>query len=260
MITVQKLTKTFGGQRVLADLDLTVGSGEVLALIGPSGTGKSVLLKLIVGLLEPDSGRVTVAGRSVTGADYRQLAAIRRGMGYVFQDAALLDSLTIRDNLRLALDDGVCARDPRFADRLTSETLSAVNLPLRVLDRRPGELSGGMRKRAGVARAIINQPRVLLYDEPTTGLDPGNVAAIHQLILSNRDRFDAASIVITHDIVSLPALADRVALLDGGTIRFLGTPADLLESREPAVLTFIGRAPATAQEDTWPATTAAAMS
>lgn len=260
MITIEGLTKTLGGMTVLSDLDLTVEAGEVLALIGPSGTGKSVLLKHIVGLLEPDSGSVIVDGRSVTQAGYRELAEIRRGMGYVFQDAALLDSLSIRDNLRLALDDDACARDPHFAQRRIGETLAAVNLQERVLARRPGELSGGMRKRAGVARAIINQPRVLLYDEPTTGLDPGNVAAIHELILSNRERFNAASIVITHDVVSLPAFADRVALLDGGSLRFLGTPDDLLQSDAVAVLTFMGRAPASAyEEDIWPVTTAVAM-
>jgi phospholipid/cholesterol/gamma-HCH transport system ATP-binding protein len=260
MINIVKLTRTMGGVPVLCQLDLTVNAGEVLALIGPSGTGKSVLLKHIVGLLEPDSGSVTVAGRCITGAGYRELAEIRRGLGYVFQDAALLDSLSIRDNLRLALDDSACARDPQFAEQRITDSLAAVNLPERVLTRRPGELSGGMRKRAGVARAIINQPRVLLYDEPTTGLDPGNVAAINRLILRNRDRFNAASIVITHDIASLPALADRVALLDGGSIQFLGTPDDLLMSDNRAVLMFTGRTTATSkEEDPWPDTLAVAM-
>jgi phospholipid/cholesterol/gamma-HCH transport system ATP-binding protein len=242
MITVTDLRRSLGGVAVLQGVNLEVEQGEVLALIGPSGTGKSVLLKHIIGLLEPETGDIIVGGRSVVRATYRQLAAIRRGMGYVFQDAALLDSLTLRENLRLALDDDACGSDADFADERIAASIAAVNLPDGALHKRPGELSGGMRKRAGVARAIINEPSVLLYDEPTTGLDPRNVSAIHRLIRSIRERLGVTSLVVTHDIAALPELADRVALLEHGTIRFIGTPHELLASDDPAVRAFIGRA------------------
>jgi phospholipid/cholesterol/gamma-HCH transport system ATP-binding protein len=260
MIRVENLHRSIAGLPVLRGIDLHVEAGEVLALIGPSGTGKSVLLKHIIGLLEPDSGEVTIAGQSITRASFRELTAIRRGIGYVFQDGALLDSLSIRENLRLALDDRACARDAAHAHTRIAEALAAVNLPERVLDALPDELSGGMRKRAAVARAVINRPRVLLYDEPTTGLDPRNVATIHELILSNRERYGAASIVVTHDVGSLLELADRVALLDDGRVRFIGPPAALFTSDHAAVHTFIGRAPAGNHQRTpWQATRAAAM-
>jgi phospholipid/cholesterol/gamma-HCH transport system ATP-binding protein len=258
MIVIERLHKTLSGQPVLRGVDLTVEAGEVLALIGPSGTGKSVLLKHIVGLVEPDSGDVRIDGRSVVRANGRQLAEIRRGLGYVFQDAGLLDSLTLRENLRLALDDADWRRDPAHCRRRIDACVAAVNLSPAVLDRRPGELSGGMRKRAGVARAIINEPAVVLYDEPTTGLDPRNVGAIHDLVLSTRDRLGATSIVITHDIHAVQAFADRVVLLEQGMVRFVGTPAELADSADAAVLDFTGRAAADApiEEDSWQATRA----
>jgi phospholipid/cholesterol/gamma-HCH transport system ATP-binding protein len=254
MIRITDLHRKLGGVPVLAGIDLEVEAGEVLALIGPSGTGKSVLLKHIIGLLEPDRGDVLVGGRSVVKATYRQLAVIRRGMGYVFQDAALLDSLTLEENLRLALDDAACRRSPGYAAARIAASMAAVNLPTDALRKRPGELSGGMRKRGGVARAILNEPSVLLYDEPTTGLDPRNAAGIHRLIRSIRNRLGATSLVVTHDITALPGLADRVALLEGGRVRFLGTPAELLASDDAGVVEFLGRGaadPFEPQEESW---------
>jgi phospholipid/cholesterol/gamma-HCH transport system ATP-binding protein len=244
MIIIEGLRKAIAGQPVLRGVELRVDEGEIVALVGPSGTGKSVLLRTVVGLVEPDAGDVRIDDRSVVRAGRRELAIIRRGIGYVFQDAGLLDSLTIRDNLRLALDDDECRRDPERCQRRIDDSLAAVNLGTAVLERRPRELSGGMRKRAGVARAIINEPGVLLYDEPTTGLDPRNVAAIHRLVIAMRDRFGATSIVITHDLQALRDFADRVVLLEHGVVRFDGTPAEFDDATDPAVLNFTGRATA----------------
>jgi phospholipid/cholesterol/gamma-HCH transport system ATP-binding protein len=239
MITVTGLQKDLGGAPVLRGIDLVIETGEILALIGPSGTGKSVLLKHIVGLLEPDSGEVVVDGRSVTRANHRELGEIRKTMGYVFQDAALLDYLDVQGNLRLAMSDMEWRKDRRGASARIEAALAAVNLDESVLAKLPTELSGGMRKRVGVARAIIHQPRTILYDEPTTGLDPRNVAAIDELVLRNRDRFGATSIVITHDVASVHRIADRVALLVDGKVQFLGSPRDLVQSEVPAVLNFL---------------------
>jgi phospholipid/cholesterol/gamma-HCH transport system ATP-binding protein len=239
MITVTGLCKSLGGAPVLRGIDLTIETGEIVALIGPSGTGKSVLLKHIVGLLEPDAGEVVVDERSVTLADHRQLGEMRKTMGYVFQDAALLDYLDVQGNLRLAMSDAEWRGDRKGAADRIAAALAAVNLDGSVLTKMPTELSGGMRKRVGVARAIIHRPRTILYDEPTTGLDPRNVAAIDELVLRNRDRFGATSIVITHDLASVHRIADRVALLDEGRIQFLGSPRDLAQSEIPSVVDFL---------------------
>jgi len=241
MIRIERLYKSLGGQRVLRGVDLEIGRGEILALVGPSGTGKSVLLKHIIGLMQPDAGDVYVDGRSVGTASYRELTELRRRMGYVFQDGALLDSLTIRENLRLALDDESYLRDPSRGERRIEESLALVNLDAIVQDKRPGELSGGMRKRVGVARAIIHRPKIILYDEPTAGLDPRNVVHMDALISRMRDRLGATSVVITHDLGSVRRIADRVALLLDGRIRFSGTAAEFFESRDPEVRLFTGQ-------------------
>jgi phospholipid/cholesterol/gamma-HCH transport system ATP-binding protein len=239
MITITALTKKLGGTVVLNGIDLDVATGETLALIGPSGTGKSVLLKHIVGLLEPDSGDVRINEHSIAHATYRELATLRQDIGYVFQDAALLDSLTVDENLRLALSDAECRRDARYAPGRVLEALTNVNLDTSVLRKFPRELSGGMRKRVGVARAIINRPRIILYDEPATGLDPRNVERINELVLKNQERFGATSIVITHDIPSVQRVADRVALLAQGAVQFHGTPAQLRDCSNPIVRDFL---------------------
>jgi phospholipid/cholesterol/gamma-HCH transport system ATP-binding protein len=239
MIDIENVHKVLAGRAVLSGVDLSVKPGEVLALVGPSGTGKSVLLRLLVGLLEPDRGDIRIAGQSVPRASYKQLAAIRRRVGFVFQDGALLDSLTVAENLRLALDDRECMRSPIYASDRIAYALEMVNLPQRVLRQLPGELSGGMRKRVGVARALINTPDILLYDEPTTGLDPQNVGAINELIVRSRDSLGATSIVVTHDIASLPEIADRVAFLESGVVRFTGTPDEFLASADLDVLAFL---------------------
>lgn len=239
MIYINQLYKKLGGAEVLRGVDIAIEEGEILAVIGPSGTGKSVLLKHIVGLLDPDAGDVLIDGRSVTAANASQLAEMRRTMGYVFQDAALLDSLTVERNLSLALSDDEHRRDAQGARKRLRNAIAMVNLDESVLSKTPMELSGGMRKRVGVARAIIHEPRILLYDEPATGLDPRNVAAIDELILRNRDRFGATSIVVTHDIPSVQHVADRVAMLSEGKVRFLGTPRELLLSEDEHVQNFM---------------------
>lgn len=253
MIRITGLRKTLAGNPVLQGIDLYVAPGEVVALVGPSGTGKSVLLKHIIGLLQPDAGTVEVGGVSIGTADYRTLARVRARMGYVFQDAALLDSLTVRENLRLALDDAECAKNPLHAPLHIAEALRTVRLGEKVLEQLPGQLSGGMRKRVGVARAIINRPEILLYDEPTTGLDPATSVAIDELILQARDALGATSVVITHQLSALPRIADRVVLLKDGRVQFIGTPREFMDSQDELVVSFRGQ---TRQEATWQATPA----
>lgn len=262
MIHIENLHKRLGNTSVLDGIDLEVERGELVAVVGPSGVGKSVLLKHVIGLIPPDRGDVLVDGESVCQARARDLARLRLRMGYVFQDAALLDSLTVRENLRLALSDEECARDPGHETRRIGEVLQLVNLDAAALDRRPSEVSGGMRKRVGVARAVINSPEVLLYDEPTTGLDPTNVEVINKLILAARDRYGATSLVVTHDLDSLAPLADRVVLLLGGRVRFDGTPTAFRASTDPVVRSFIGggSAPATREMTPWLPIDAAVMS
>jgi phospholipid/cholesterol/gamma-HCH transport system ATP-binding protein len=224
MIVATELRKNLGGHAVLRDVSFTVAAGECVALVGPSGTGKSVLLKHVIGLVRPDGGRVEVAGTDVSRAGRQELLQLRRRMGYAFQDAALLDSLTVRENLWLALSDRYAGGSPIAEDRI-QEALARVNLDAGVLHRRPGELSGGMRKRAGVARAVINRPEIILYDEPTTGLDPRNADLLHGLIRTINGESGVTSLVVTHDIAALPTFADRVLCLAGGGIVFDGPPS-----------------------------------
>jgi len=255
MIELRAVHKRLGGRAVLNGVDLEVQAGTALAVVGGSGTGKSVLLKHMIGLLEPDAGDVLVAGRSLAHARYRELASIRADMAFVFQECALLDSLNVFENLCLALDDGVQRRDRRLERERVKATLAAVNLDERVLEQLPGELSGGMRKRVAVARATIREPRIILYDEPTTGLDPRNLQAINELIRATHKRLGATSVIVTHDLRGLRDIADRVALLDAGRIRFIGTPEELYHSTDPVVADFLGRQP---QEGIWQGTHAAA--
>jgi phospholipid/cholesterol/gamma-HCH transport system ATP-binding protein len=228
---------------VLTGVDLTVASGETLAIVGPSGTGKSVLLKTTIGLIEPDRGDVLVDGQSVVEASPEQLQAIRRKAGYVFQNAALFDSMNVFENVSLGLLDAEIrslGRDEVL--RRVSEALEDVNLdaPL-VLNKLPAELSGGMRKRVGLARAIVGRPEILLYDEPVTGLDPVNSAAVARLISAIAERMHVTSIVVTHDIEGAMRISDRIALLEGGKLRFVGTPDAFRNSEEPLVRAFVDR-------------------
>jgi phospholipid/cholesterol/gamma-HCH transport system ATP-binding protein len=228
---------------VLSGVSLTVEDRETLSIVGPSGTGKSVLLKTTNGLLVPDRGDVRIDGQSVYGADGGTLERIRRKVGYVFQYAALFDSMNVFENLVTGLPDAEAkrARSPEVLGKVC-DALEDVNLdPAQVLGKLPSELSGGMRKRVGLARAIVGRPEILLYDEPVTGLDPVNTAAISRLILEIRERTPVTSIIVTHDILQALEISDRVALLTHGKLRFVGTPAAFLESDDPVVRAFADR-------------------
>ena len=228
---------------VLSGVNLTVQEGETLGLVGPSGTGKSVLLKTTIGLIEPDHGDVRVDGRSIVGASDREARWIRRQAGYVFQNAALFDSMTIADNVRLGIpEDDADELGNEEVERRVWAALRGVNLdPAIVSHKLPSELSGGMRKRAGLARAIVGRPRILLYDEPVTGLDPVNTAAVDRLISDIADKMGVTSIVVTHDVEGALRICDRIALLESGRVRFLGSAAEFRRSEQPLVRAFADR-------------------
>ncbi|MDH3427121.1 MAG: ATP-binding cassette domain-containing protein [Gemmatimonadota bacterium] len=236
MIRLTSVSKGFGALSVLRRLDLAVPSGQTLAVIGRSGTGKSVLLKCVAGLLDADAGSVRVGEDDVGEADARTLRRIRSRMGYVFQFAALFDSMTIGENVEAPLRrEGVPSADAR---RRADEVLDRVGLA----DTRnslPAELSGGMRKRAGIARAVVSEPEYLLYDEPTTGLDPVTTAVIDDLMLDLKQDLGATSIMVTHDIRSALRVADRVALLHEGRLHTEGTPREIRDSDDPLVRAFV---------------------
>jgi phospholipid/cholesterol/gamma-HCH transport system ATP-binding protein len=246
MIEYRNLHKRFGEQEVLRGVDLVVQEGETLALLGPSGTGKSVLLKHAIGLLEPDEGDVIVDGVSIANATVAQLRNVRRRLGYVFQNAALFDSLTVAENLYLAQTDERETRPASVFRDEAAELLARVNMTPAVLDKFPSELSGGMRKRVGVARAIASKPRYLLWDEPTTGLDPVNADNIDELIMQLARELGVTSIVVTHDLDTAFEVGDRIALLYEGKVRACQTPAEILENTDPFVRRFVRRSRADA--------------
>jgi phospholipid/cholesterol/gamma-HCH transport system ATP-binding protein len=226
---------------VLSGVDLDVATGETLSIVGPSGTGKSVLLKTTNGLLEPDQGDVRIDGESVFASD-GALERIRRKVGYVFQYAALFDSMTVYENMCTGLPDHEGRSASRDVLRKVCLALQDVNLePALVLEKLPSELSGGMRKRVGLARAIVGRPEIMLYDEPVTGLDPVNSAAVSRLILDIRERTHVTSIIVTHDIQQALEISDRVALLEHGKLRFVGPPDAFRASDDPVVRAFADR-------------------
>jgi phospholipid/cholesterol/gamma-HCH transport system ATP-binding protein len=233
---------------VLAGLSLTVETGEILGILGPSGTGKSVLLKTTIGLIVPDRGDVYIDGKSVFRSSREELQGIRRKVGYVFQNAALFDSMNVYENVGFGLPEGSAKTLGRAEMvRRVSGALEDVNLdPDLVLSKMPAELSGGMRKRVGLARAIVGQPEILLYDEPVTGLDPVNTAGIDKLITDIAARTHVTSIVVTHDVEGALLVCDRVALLEGGRMHFVGTPAEFRSSEVKLVQAFADRKAAAA--------------
>ncbi len=227
---------------VLTGVSLTVATGETVSIVGPSGTGKSVLLKMTNGLLVPDRGDVRIDGVSVYHSSREELETIRRKVGYVFQYAALFDSMTVFENVCTGLPDADARRRSHETLERVCGALEDVNLdPFLVLHKLPSELSGGMRKRVGLARAIVSRPEILLYDEPVTGLDPVNTAAVSRLILDIRERHPVTSIVVTHDIEQALEISDRVALLEHGKLRFVGPPAAFRASDDPVVRAFADR-------------------
>ncbi len=235
MILLDHLTKSFGANRVLDGLCLEVPDGRNTVIIGYSGSGKSVTLKCVVGLLEPEGGRVVVDGETVQELDRDGLAALRGRIGYVFQFAALFDSMTVGENIRL----GLVRRgyDEAAIRERVEESLAVVELP-GTEPKYPAELSGGMRKRVGIARAIALRPRYILYDEPTTGLDPVTSAVMDQLMIRTRD-LGVTGLVVTHDMRSAFAVGDRIAMLYRGAIRQVGSVAEIQATDDSVVRQFI---------------------
>ena len=236
MIRFESVFKAFGTKEVLRGLDLLIPDQGTTVILGYSGTGKSVALKLICGLLAPDQGRVIVDERVVGALDRDGLVALRSDIGFVFQFAALFDSMTVADNLRLGLRKR--GLDEATMDQRVRESLALVDLS-DAEDRFPAELSGGMRKRVGIARAIALRPRYILYDEPTTGLDPVTSAVIDQLIVRTQQELGVTGVVVTHDLRSAYTVGDRMAMLYEGTIRQVGPVAEMKDSTDPVVRQFL---------------------
>ncbi len=236
MIEVRNLQRSFGTHKILDGVSFRIEKGESVVIIGRSGGGKSVLLKHLVGLLQPDSGQVLIDGEDIVPMNERELLRVRHKFGMLFQGAALFDSMTVAENVAFAL------RRERMPEgeiaRKVAEVLEMVDLP-GIQDKNPSELSGGMRKRVGLARAIIYQPQIVLYDEPTTGLDPIVSDSIDHLILRVRDRLDVTSVVVTHDMRSARRVGQRILMLHQKNIYVTGTPEEIFQSTDPIVRRFI---------------------
>jgi phospholipid/cholesterol/gamma-HCH transport system ATP-binding protein len=241
LITLREVHKSFGDLVVLDGVDFEVQQGETMALLGPSGTGKSVLLKHINGLIHPDSGTVNVDGMDVAHLKRKDLAKLRNRIGYVFQFGALFDSLSVFENVKLGITDEGCSADKDYCNSRVMECLDLVNLPRTTAEKYPADLSGGMKKRVGLARAIAGQPTYLLYDEPTSGLDPVNADIIDSLVAKLRDELGVTSVVVSHDVRGSFRVSDRIALLSDGRIQAMGTPEELKETEDRAVQQFLER-------------------
>ena len=237
MIEVAHIEKSFGTQTVLKDISFSVGGGESVAIIGRSGTGKSVLIKHLVGLLHPDAGEVRIDGENLVGLRERELLKVRQKFGMLFQGAALFDSMDVHANVAFPLRRSGVTDEAEIRQRV-EDVLNLVELQ-GVGAKMPGELSGGMQKRVGLARAIVHHPRIILYDEPTTGLDPVVSDSIDQLMMRVRDQYHVTSIVITHDMRCARRIGQRVIYLKDGQV-YLDAPADeVFNSDDPAVSRFI---------------------
>lgn len=236
-ILLKDVHKAFGANMVLRGFSLEVHPGETLAIVGQSGSGKSVALKHVVGLLKPDQGEIWVDGLNLGEMDLEEINEVRRNVGYVFQFAALFDSMTISENVGMGLQRIPGMTEDSIRKRVR-ESLALVELE-GYEDRFPAQLSGGQKKRAGLARAIATQPDYLLYDEPTTGLDPVTKTVIDRLIIRTREELKVTSVLITHDMDSAYRVADRIGMLYGGVIRFIGTPEEVKVCPDPVVRGFI---------------------
>ncbi len=244
LIRFTNVKKSFGPKVIYDGLCLDVYPGEALTIVGGSGVGKSVMLKMLIGLLRADAGSITLEGAEITTMNERELAHVRQRVAMLFQSGALFDSLNVGQNVAYALNEHFYARMTRQEiDERVAWALAAVDLP-GIEGMRPSDLSGGMRKRVGLARAIALRPEVVLYDEPTTGLDPINTARVSHLISGLKQRMNITSIVVTHDMRAAFALSDRIAMVHGGTIIAAGKVDELRNSSDPRVADFIaGRAP-----------------
>ncbi|HEX5575954.1 MAG TPA: ABC transporter ATP-binding protein [Gemmatimonadales bacterium] len=241
MIELRNVHKAFGKQVVLNGVDFEVREGETVALMGPSGTGKSVLLKHIIGLIRPDIGEIYVDGKDVCRLKRKELAELRSRIGYVFQNGALFDSMDVFENVRLGITDQDKYSDLEYCRQRVAECIRLVNLPADTIEKYPAQLSGGMRKRVGIARAIAGNPKYLLYDEPTSGLDPVNADIIDGLVKHLDHELGVTSVMVTHDVRGAFRVADRLALLSEGKIVMQGTPKEFLESTNPKVREFLER-------------------
>lgn len=237
VIRLDKVSKSLGGRQVLNELSLEVHKGETLAIVGGSGAGKSVTLKHIVGLLKPDAGNVFVDGVDISTARSKAVEEVRKKIGFVFQNGALLGSIDVYENVAMPLREHERLPEPEILKRV-EKALALVGLP-DALHKMPSELSGGMRKRASLARAVVRQPEIILYDEPTSGLDPVLSGMINELIIKARKELGVTSIVVTHDIPSVARVANRVVFLRGGAVHFYGTAEEFLKSTDPTIRQFI---------------------
>jgi len=237
MIEIKDVHKNFGENQVLRGVDLTIQKGETMVIIGRSGCGKSVLLKHIIGLLKPDKGKILVDGEDITSSNEGQLNKLRQKFGMLFQASALFDSMTVDENVGLGLREHTKMPEAEIQEKVR-ETLKLVGLS-GIEEKKPAELSGGMKKRVGLARAIAMDPEYVLYDEPTTGIDPIMADVINELIINLRNTLSITSIAVTHDIVSAYKIADRIAMLYEGKIIFIGTPEETKNTDHPVVRQFI---------------------
>jgi phospholipid/cholesterol/gamma-HCH transport system ATP-binding protein len=241
MIKLRNVHKAFGKQVVLNGVDFEVREGETVALLGPSGTGKSVLLKHVIGLIRPDTGEIFVDEKDVSRLKRKQLSELRSQIGYVFQNGALFDSMNVFENVRLGITDENKYADLEYCRQRVGECIRLVNLPPDTVEKYPAQLSGGMRKRVGIARAIAGKPKYLLYDEPTSGLDPVNADIIDGLVKRLDEELGVTSVMVTHDVRGAFRVADRLALLSEGRIVMQGTPQEFLDSKDPKVREFLER-------------------
>jgi phospholipid/cholesterol/gamma-HCH transport system ATP-binding protein len=237
MIEARQLKKSFGSQRVLDGVNLRVEKGESVVIIGRSGGGKSILLKHLIGLLKPDEGDVLIAGESIARMNERPLLNVRRKFGMLFQGAALFDSLTVAENVAFVLEREGKLSEREIAKKV-DQALDMVELS-GTQNKKPAELSGGMRKRVGLARAIIYQPEIVLFDEPTTGLDPIVADSIDRLIVRVREQLEVTTVAVTHDMRSAGRIGQRILMLHNGRIHFTGTPDEVFQSKDPVVYRFV---------------------
>jgi phospholipid/cholesterol/gamma-HCH transport system ATP-binding protein len=240
MIEIRNLHKSFGNNRVLRGVDLDIDTGETLVIIGRSGCGKSVLIKHIVGLLYPDDGYVKVEGQRVDEMNFKELYKLRGRFGFLFQGSALFDSMTVEENISLPLVESgkrytLAELNKKVADKLDMVGMEGAQ------KLKPAELSGGMKKRVGLARALITDPDYIFYDEPTTGLDPIMSDSIDDLIKELTDRLNVTSVVVTHDMYSVKNVANQVAMMHDGKIHFTGTPTELVSTNDATIKEFIQR-------------------
>jgi phospholipid/cholesterol/gamma-HCH transport system ATP-binding protein len=239
-IRIEKLSKSFGENHVIRGVDLDINRGEILTLIGKSGVGKSILLKLLINLIEPDSGRILFEGRPLDALTKAERKAFQMKMSYVFQGTALLDSLTVFENVALPLQERRRASREEIRRRVR-EKLQQLDL-VDIDEKYPSQLSGGMKKRVALARALVTEPEVVLFDEPTTGLDPIRKHAVHRLITDYQKQFGFTAVLVSHEIPDVFYISQRIAMIDEGRIIFAGTPEQLHQSANPVVRQFVDAA------------------